>query len=197
MQPIGGLVLDKKTFYAPHLGVALPHLGWIPAPRYSMRRALVLELAGQIKGSVLDIGCGPGALLVDFKRLGCDPVGLEISSESHQISKSLSQEINIYSSPKDNWKGHFDLIMALEVLEHLEDDKKELAIWKSWMKGSATAIFSVPAHPMLWNERDINVGHYRRYSKKSLIKLLTDAGFDVQSVNYYGFPIATLSLIHI
>ncbi len=79
-----------------------------------------------------------------------------------------------------------NLVTCFEVLEHVKNDRKPLAQLIKF--SNRYLIISVPAKQRLFNQSDVMAGHYRRYEKKALIKLLNDYGLDVISFDSYGYP---------
>lgn len=62
----------------------------------------------------------------------------------------------------------FDTILYIDVLEHIEDDKAEIAIASKHLNKNGKIIILAPAHSWLFSRFDKNIGHYRRYNKHSL-----------------------------
>ena len=182
--------------FHPVFGLSLPDLGWVPAPSYLLRRNRILKLAASFpKGRALEIGCGVGALLEDFSRMGfvCDAV--ESSDAAFQFASSLyagSRTVTIHNQMRDEWDGAFDSVMAFEVLEHIEDDGNAVARWRRCLKPGGRLIISVPAHQSRWDASDIWAGHFRRYEKAQLTSLLEREGFEVEHFECYGFPLADI-----
>ncbi|MEZ4483967.1 MAG: class I SAM-dependent methyltransferase [Syntrophotaleaceae bacterium] len=178
----------------PLYGVCAPEIGWVPAPRYLLRRERILKIIKPLsREDVLEIGCGAGAMLVDLSNAGFNCTGLETSVSANQIAKEINrqhQSTRIHLEPSDNWAQRFDYIFAFEVLEHIKDDKEILEKWSEWLKPNGTMILSVPAKPELWNAHDIWAGHYRRYDKNSITSVLKEAGLKIQHLESYGFPLA-------
>ena len=114
--------VKKEFLYGPDVH----DRGWVPAPRYVLRRHRVLAAIDRIKpGSVLEIGCGPGALLFELSRRGIDCTGLETSPEAREMAAFLHGEngvVAFHDISVDSWEEAYDLVMACEVLEHIEDD---------------------------------------------------------------------------
>jgi hypothetical protein len=88
-----------------------------------------------------------------------------------------------------------DVLLFIDVLEHVEDD---LALLKSYISSSsADALFviSVPAFKSLWSNHDVFLEHFRRYRKKDLRNLIKRAGLvEVESSYIFGsiFPLVWL-----
>lgn len=179
-----------------HYGPSLPEEGWVPAPRYLMRRDLVMErLSRHPKGRLLEIGTGPAVLLFELARSGWDCAGLEQSKQALKIARLLHDDkelAEIFDKPQANWSQKFDWILAMEVLEHIEDDAGALAQWSEWLKPGGRILLSVPAHQQKWNHTDVWAGHFRRYERNQLQTIFEDQGFVIEEIVSYGFPVANL-----
>lgn len=103
---------------------------------------------------------------------------LDISENAIKNLKKLganAQVGNITNLPFQN--NFFDLIVAIEVLEHIENDEKALKEIFRVLKPNGYFLFSVPLKPELYNEFDKAVGHYRRYKIQELQSQISNAGF--------------------
>src|SRR5690606_33982050 len=103
------------------------------------------------------------------------------------------RENRVVDAPHPDWRGRFSLLMAFEVLEHIEQDLDALRSWLSWMPAGGTLLLSVPAHMSKCNPSDGCAGHFRRYERNGLTALLREAGCEPEVVECYGFPLATVS----
>jgi SAM-dependent methyltransferase len=78
-----------------------------------------------------------------------------------------------------------DSVLYVNVLEHVEHDAEELrTAFRALRPGGHVIVFS-PALSWLYSDFDRQVGHYRRYTKKSLVKLATDAKYRIVKANYF------------
>jgi SAM-dependent methyltransferase len=182
----------------PLLGPAAPEEGWVPAPRYLLRRRRILrQLQNLPPSEVIEIGCGAGMLLQELSARGFHCHALESSPQARQLVTRLSgktgQKIAVHDEADASWRGRFPLVMAFEVLEHIEDDAAAMKLWASWLAPRGILLISVPAHPRLWSAADEWAGHYRRYRKQDLIDVVTGAGLKVEHVECYGFPLGNLT----
>lgn len=182
----------------PLLGPAAPEEGWVPAPRYLLRRQRILrQLSRTAPCDVMEIGCGAGMLLQELSARGFHCQALESSPQARELigrlTKKTGYAIEVSASPEIAWKGRFPLVMAFEVLEHIEDDYEAMKQWASWLAPGGTLLMSVPAHPRLWSAADEWAGHYRRYRKEDLIKVVTAAGLEVEHIECFGFPLGNLT----
>lgn len=182
----------------PVLGPAFPEFGWVPAPRYLMRRHRILALTEDMPpGKLLEIGPGAGTLLVEFSRRGFDCAALESSAEArdmmHRISGAAGTPIELQEAPPTGWRARFDGLFAFDVLEHIEDDRAALAQWASWLRPGGTLVLSVPARMSLWTAGDQWAGHFRRYERDALVRLIEGAGLKVERFECYGFPLTNIT----
>lgn len=171
-------------------------LGWVPAPRYLLRRHRIIELVRTLpRGELLEIGCGAGALLADLAQEGLQCSALDYSLDAVAIAKAVnsdSPEIDIRDKADTAWDERFDIVVAFEVLEHQENDIGALQQWAGWLRQEGHMMVSVPAHPDRWNASDVWAGHYRRYEKEGLAAAFRAAGLQVLSIECYGFPLANM-----
>jgi SAM-dependent methyltransferase len=174
-------------------GLSAPERGWVPAPRYALRRDRLLALAGRLdRGRLLEVGPGAGALLADLQALGFSCEALETSEEALRLAGQLNPGMRIARAPAADWTEAFDALVACEVLEHIEDDLAALEEWRGWLRPGGHLILSVPAHARRWSATDVWAGHFRRYEKDDLRRLLEQAGFAVVELECYGFPLSNL-----
>jgi len=150
-------------------------------------RLVALLVTGE---SVVDIGCGSASFAGILKARGKDVVGIEPSSDMRTLAARINpgiviipgnaEEVNVLL-PKP-----VDSVVMLDVLEHIEKDAEQVKkVWTA-LKKDGEFIFVVPAHPFLYGKRDEQMGHYRRYTKKSLQHLLTGNGFNIQYMRHWN-----------
>jgi len=73
----------------------------------------------------------------------------------------------------------------VNVLEHIENDREALFHAYKSLKNKGHILLFVPALSFLYSDLDKRLGHYRRYSKNELIKIVTSAGFSIKKVSYF------------
>jgi len=147
-------------------------------------------VAGLVTGKkVLDIGCGVGNFLSVLRSQGPDVVGVEPSDGMRELAAKINPEITIFKD-LNMIRDVFDTVTMLDVLEHIEDDRKQMQEVYSMLNNGGQFVIVVPAHPILYGKRDKEMGHFRRYTRESLTKVLTDNGFEVRLIrswNALGF----------
>jgi SAM-dependent methyltransferase len=177
-------------------GIAAPEFGWVPAPSYILRRALILKIINKFPpGRILEIGCGGGALLNDLYRLGFHGICFEASPQARQLASLIlanTSAFKIVDKLPDKISQLFDYVMAFEVLEHIEDDQEALITWTSHLKPGNILMISVPAHRNKWSAADEFAGHYRRYEYYEIVEKIKNAGLDIISIQTYGWPLSNI-----
>ena len=143
---------------------------------------------------VLDIGGGVGTAISFYIDKAERVVATELFEnqvnimnkrfENYQYFKAIQADIM-----KDDFSAYdkFDTIILINVLEHIEDDRKALANMKKLLKDSGTIIICVPAMPGLYCYMDKNVGHNRRYTKGELRVKAKRAELQVIEDKYMNF----------
>jgi SAM-dependent methyltransferase len=82
--------------------------------------------------------------------------------------------------------GSFDVVLALDVLEHLDNDADGLYGAARMVKAGGFLVVTVPALPSLWGSQDIISHHRRRYTKATLLRTFERAGLPAPRVNYFN-----------
>ena len=136
--------------------------------------------------SILDVGCGTGLNHSVLSRFG-NVFSIDISATALAFSRkrgitSLERcDAEATSFPDET----FDLVTALDVLEHTEDDLSVLQEMWRIAKPNATVLITVPAYGFLWSEHDEALHHRRRYSSHELRNKITNTGFAVERCSYF------------
>ncbi len=179
-------------------GVVAPGIGWAPPVRFLLRRARILKLLERsAPGSLVEVGCGAGALLHELARGHRQAFGLETSEPARAIATAIAKAGNgkqlILSEAQPGWECLHDLVCAFDVLEHIEDHKGAVSLWSSWLKPGGHLCVSVPAHRQRWGAGDEWAGHWRRYDRQDIEHVLQENGLVVEYFECYGFPAANLT----
>jgi SAM-dependent methyltransferase len=80
----------------------------------------------------------------------------------------------------------FDLVCALDVIEHVENDSKAVSELFRVCKTGSKICITVPAFQSLWGSHDIANSHYRRYKKKQLKNLVKNAKSSILYISYFN-----------
>ena len=163
------------------------------------KKDIILDaIAGHVQlqkdNTVLDIGCGSGLMLNALDELA-NTSGMDMSDEAIQFSKEIFKGSIKQGSLPDNVpfsNESFDLITALDVIEHIDEDIESLKAIRYLLKPSGKAIITVPAYMFLWSSFDEMNEHKRRYTLPELRQKLISAGFQIEKISYFNtilFPI--------
>jgi 2-polyprenyl-3-methyl-5-hydroxy-6-metoxy-1,4-benzoquinol methylase len=144
---------------------------------------------------ILEIGCGTGHNLAMLSQFG-DVDAIEIDDHSRGIAaQRLGRDVG--ASPLPELSGvadqSYDMVAILDVLEHVEDDRAALKAIAQRLRPGGTILITVPQYPWMWSGHDVANHHFRRYTKATLRKAVSDAGLNLtmlQSFNSLLFPLA-------
>lgn len=136
-------------------------------------------------GPILDIGCGDGLFFAALRRFG-RPEGLETPRPGPPPSSPWGpihlNELGSFRSPH-----RFGLVLLLDTLEHVEDDRRFLESARRQLAPGGLLLLTVPAFRALWSAHDAINSHRRRYSRIELVELAERAGLVVDDVRYFCF----------
>lgn len=153
--------------------------------------------------TIADIGCASGIFLEHLHAKGFKNLyGIDPNPDSIIFIKKNLPLAHLYGLYlKDFLKEKqqkFDFVFLLDVLEHIEDDAAFLREVTGLLHSHSKVLISVPAFQWLWSDHDRMCNHFRRYSKKYLIKLLESCGYKIEFCSYYStilFPLVILQKI--
>lgn len=83
--------------------------------------------------------------------------------------------------------GDYDLLLMLDVLEHIGDDGEALRAARAALRPGGHLLLTVPALGWLWSQHDVANQHFRRYDPSSLRAVLAASGFEVEVVRFFFF----------
>lgn len=167
---------------------------WFVARRRILTEVLRREVRLPEGARLLEAGCGTGgnlAMLAGFgevsafepdagaRRLASAKAGIEVRNGSLPEGVPFEDE-------------SFDLVAALDVVEHLEDDLESLRALRRTLRPGGWMLLTVPAFPFLWSRHDESHHHKRRYRRDGLLRVMSQAGFSSVKVTYFNsllFPL--------
>jgi SAM-dependent methyltransferase len=128
----------------------------------------------------------------------CDATGFDFSNEAIRFCKkrglSSIHKVNLERPlPKNVSKKRYDVIIAADIVEHLDDDAGVLRRLKPLLKKDGIIIISVPAYQWLWSNHDVSLHHKRRYTRRLLKRTVMSAGLVPRRLSYtniFLFPAA-------
>jgi SAM-dependent methyltransferase len=155
------------------------------------RSALVREFAPWLHGRVLEVGAGIGQMTTVLAAV--PTVARVVAIEPDHSFCARLREVHV---PDDVVHGTiddappaitWDAIVSVNVLEHIEDDERELAAYRRALApaGGALCLF-VPARPEIYAPIDADFGHWRRYTRGEIESKLSRAGFRIERLRYFN-----------
>jgi len=134
-------------------------------------------------GRALDIGAAGGGNTRVLRSHGWDVVATDYDENAVEIARGRGLDA-IHADARDLPlpSSSFDLVVAFEILEHIQEDDQAAAELFRVLRPGGAALISVPSGMDLWSAHDVAVSHVRRYDRASLRKVIEDAGFVVDEL---------------
>jgi SAM-dependent methyltransferase len=145
-----------------------------------------------------EIGCGNGLVQRDLEDCyGITVAGFELNEIALQKNVSRVSPLYCYNIHQRHpeFRGHFDLLLLFDVLEHIEDEDAFLQSVKFHLAEAGTLLINVPAHQFFFSDYDRAAGHIRRYSIGDLQEVCERNGFKMRASTYWGLPLVPLLLL--
>ncbi len=142
---------------------------------------------------ILEIGAGTGNISKYFDNkkdlyLTDNDKGLvSYLQKKYKNSSNITvRELDILDNQPERFTRYFKTIIGINVLEHIKDDEKALKNIYNLLVKDGRLLLLVPAKKFAYKKLDKELGHYRRYEKKELIKKSLDAGFQIENIYYFN-----------
>ena len=142
---------------------------------------------------VLEVGCGIGTMSERLAGMADHVLGIEpnpscaVQVREHMQSEpkfSLRECLLEECDPVELSSHRFDTVFCVNVLEHIEDDAAALATFTRVVQPGGHVLIWVPAMPAAYGPLDAELGHHRRYTKRSLSQAFTRAQLEIVSLRY-------------
>lgn len=137
-------------------------------------------------GVFADVGGGNGFVSARLQKEGLNVVLVEPGQTGCFNARKRGVEKVICARLEDiDWAdGELQNVGIFDVLEHIENDLGFLKTIHSALAENGKLFITVPSFQHLWSQEDVDAGHYRRYTKKSLAQVLSKGGFELDYNNY-------------
>jgi SAM-dependent methyltransferase len=162
---------------------------------FQARREIVCDVVARFVppgGAILDYGGGTGALAARLCGQGYRVVAADVSRPMLASCRERgipTIDLDAETIPP----ASADCVLACDVLEHVEDDVGLLNEFRAALRPGGLFLGTVPAYEFLWSGEDHVSSHFRRYTRRSLVRTLESAGYEVAWVSYFNtllFPLA-------
>lgn len=180
-----------QTYSEQYLDLWRRHWWWRARHRFVLRHLEALAQSrarsgGRAEGlRILDVGCCGGVAFDDWAQFGelwgiepDESLAAAVPRWSDRVTHSTLEQ---FEPPEEK----FDLIILLDVLEHIEDDESALVRLRELLTEGGSLLITVPAFPLLWSVHDEANAHFRRYRRAELRTRLEVAGFEPSLVNFF------------
>ncbi|WP_242117942.1 class I SAM-dependent methyltransferase [Aestuariivivens sediminicola] len=151
------------------------------------------------KSKILEIGSGIGnisaffledkfqILLTDMRPSYCSKLRYRFKGDENFLG---TEQINLVDQNFDSkFKDHFNqytTVFALNVIEHIKEDHLAIKNCYKLLKENGHLIILVPSYSQLYNNFDKELGHIKRYNKKSLSRLFSPSQFEIKERTYFN-----------
>jgi ubiquinone/menaquinone biosynthesis C-methylase UbiE len=167
------------------------------------RELLKVLMRPNQSNKILDIGCGTGETLTFLEQTfpgssvyGVDNYQLAVNFTKKRGHKKI-YKASAYKLPFRN--NSFDIVLFLDVLEHLKDDWGAIKEAKRVLKPGGKIIITSPALSFIWSNHDTAQGHQRRYTRHQISQLAAENNLKITFISYFNFflcfPIIAVRLI--
>lgn len=142
---------------------------------------------------ILEVGCGTGNLINLLSTNNFELSGTDYSNDYLIKARKKNPEVTFFQGDLtdikswERYKNSYDSVICSEVLEHIKYDLTALKIISYLLKTNGVLIITVPAFNLLYSHFDKKIGHYRRYSMKSICNVVNQAGFIIEKTRYWNF----------
>lgn len=174
---------------------------WWFAARREIIASLIERQAGRGRRlRILEVGCGTGSNLALLQRYG-DVDAIEPDDPARALAAArsgLAVKGGLLPDGVQLDDGVYDLIVLLDVLEHIADDFGTLAALRSKLAPGGRLLATVPAAPWMWSAHDLAHHHQRRYTAGTLEEVFRAAGFRVRYRSHFNtllFPLIAAARI--
>jgi SAM-dependent methyltransferase len=162
--------------------------------------AWIYDLFAPFLGTrIVEVGAGSGAFSKLLLRRDPERLWLVEPSQMYgrlrgEIGEQSEDRVSFHNTifesviPTLSGDAAPDTIVYINVLEHIDDDERELRLMHNALADGGNICIFVPAVPMLLSDFDKQIGHFRRYSRKELIGKCERAGFEVVLARGFDLP---------
>jgi SAM-dependent methyltransferase len=155
---------------------------------WRVREEILLKEVRQILGPksdarILDVGCGAGLFFDALQQFG-HIEGIESDRIAVEQSGRWRGRIHLGDIETFSSSGAFDLVLMLDVLEHVDEPASMLRHAGRLLAPSGQLLVTVPAFDALWTRHDELNGHVKRYTAGELRRLMNGASLEVTGTRY-------------
>lgn len=172
---------------------------WFSARRQILGAVLDRFLTPSAARLILEVGCGNGGNLPLLARYGeLFAVEMAADARARASARGLARvEAGALPDMLPFDDVTFDVVAALDVVEHVADDRAAVVALRAKLKPGGLLLLTVPAYMWLWSRHDEMSHHRRRYVLAELADLVRRGGFEVAHASYFNTVLFPLGVAHI
>ncbi len=168
-----------------------PEAHWYYAAKFDLLAATVKAFGAR---RVVDVGAGSGVFArLLLERTDCQEATCVDPAYEADHDETVNGKILRF---RRGYEGQdFDLILLMDVLEHVDDDVALLSDVVTSVRPGTPVFITVPAFAFLWSAHDVFLDHRRRYTSAMLAKTMTSARVNVDRIRYFYaaiFPLVAM-----
>lgn len=189
----------ERSFYKNYFRIEKEH--WLMRGRRMIVRD---NLARYVRpgAKVLEFGCGSGLFVGELADAGFESFGVDISEDAVKFGELQGvRNLAVIEGHRINFPDNtFDVVLSLDVIEHLENEEWALREVERVLKPGGLVVIMAPAYQFLWGVQDEAAHHYRRYTMRGLVKTVrSSTSLAVVRKSYFNtflfLPIALVRLV--
>jgi SAM-dependent methyltransferase len=157
---------------------------------------------GKYMVRVLDVGCGDGFVSRALSRRAdvqlVDSVDIHLTDRQVDALQMEDKKVVYHNNYSELPDRRYDLVLLLDVLEHVREDGNFLAeIADRYLSNAGYLIVTVPAFPFLFSHHDEFLAHFRRYTRKQLVRLVRDSNLFCIRSGYLFLSLLPIRIIEV
>lgn len=160
---------------------------------FRARRGIIADFIGRMQlppdAAILECGCGPGGnleMLSGFGRVDAFELDEAAAEQARRVGPPTCR-VRVGAFPdRIDFEPGYDLAVALDVVEHVDDDNGAIAAMSRMVKPGGNILVTVPAYQWLWSAHDEKHHHKRRYARPQIVNLLGRHGIEVRRATYFN-----------
>ena len=171
---------------------------WWHVGRKYLVEDLIKKYSNNKSQKILEVGSGAGdtaCMLQDYGEVYANdisPKAIEACGK-RGIKNLILGDFTKLDNQK--YKEKFNLVLALDVLEHIQDDLGAIQKMGDVLTKGGKLMITVPAYKFLWSSHDEALEHKRRYTSYEIKTKIKDSGFEIEKIShfvFFSFPIIAL-----
>ena len=190
----------EYTFIPEYLDAADTSHFWV---RWRFQWALTglkkLKIPLNQKAWAVDVGCGLGIVKKQYEDVTAWEIdGFDVDYDSLKRAAGAQRGKLYYYDileKRKEFEEKYEYLFLFDVLEHIDKPIEFLAACRFHLKKEGLIIINVPAMPWLYSSYDEANGHVKRYQKRDLTHELTQGGFSVAYLTFWGFFMVPLAYL--